>query len=256
MALPAKKITAWSFSRYNDYTGCPAKAKYKHVMKIKEPGSPAMDRGSAIGKLLEDYIRGNLRTMPKDLKDLAGFKKFEGEFKKLRKLYAARQKSPAKANPVVVEDNWAFTREWGQTRWDDWTGCWLRVKIDVAHFEEEDLLIITDWKTGKFRDEKNAEYMEQLDLYLLSALLMFGQGRPSLRVRARLAYLDEGRVFPEPDDWKEYTIADLPKLKKAWEARTKKMLADTVFKPTPGNACLWCHYRAANASSGGGQCKF
>ena len=41
-----KKFTSWSFSRYMDYKGCPAKAKYKHLDKLQEPPNDAMARHS------------------------------------------------------------------------------------------------------------------------------------------------------------------------------------------------------------------
>ena len=43
-------VTAWSYSRYADYTQCPLKFKLKHIQRLPTKGSPAMDRGSAIHK--------------------------------------------------------------------------------------------------------------------------------------------------------------------------------------------------------------
>jgi hypothetical protein len=154
--IPIKKITSWSFSRYSDYKQCPAKAKYKHIDRIKEPPNPAMARGAAIHTLAEEYIKGKGRTLPPELK------LFEAEFKALRKQF---KKS---INGMVVEDNWSFTSNWEETAWDDWIHCWVRIKLDCAHHEGDDILIVTDWKTGKFREEMNEDYVEQLELYALA----------------------------------------------------------------------------------------
>ena len=66
--IPIKPLTSWSFSRYQDYKSCPAKAKYKHIDKLKEPPSPAMERGAAIHNLCEQYVRGTLAKLPPELK--------------------------------------------------------------------------------------------------------------------------------------------------------------------------------------------
>lgn len=257
MALKAviKQFTSWSFSRYNDYKKCPFFAKCKHLDKIKEPPNTAMERGARIGKLGEDYIKGTISRLPAELK------LFESDFKAMRKQYATAKKNMAKLGAGVpvdmcVEDNWAFTREWTETQWDDWVGCWVRIKLDVGRFIADDLYELTDWKTGKFRPEKNAEYMEQIELYSLAVLLTY-YDRPNLRVRARLGYLDSGDIYPRPGEEVEYAQADVKKLKKLWEQRTKKMFADKVFRPTPGNQCRWCFYGQSGKAKGGpGKCKF
>lgn len=240
---PVKQFTSWSFSRYGDYKQCPLKAKLKHLDKINEPPNAAMERGTLIHKLAEDYIKGAGRALPPELKLLSD------ELKALRKLYA--KKTPLK---MVVEDNWAFTRDWEETEWNNWAACWVRIKLDCAHFSAEGELTVTDWKTGRFREEDLASYLEQLELYALSAMLIDDR---VLSVRPRLAYTDEGRFFPAPDEPISYTREDIPRLKKLWGARTKAMFADTSFKPTPNSKCRWCWYGQSKKSAGGpGLCKY
>lgn len=234
-----KQLKSWSFSRYRDYVECPLKARFKHVDRIKEPENDAMRRGTAIHKLAEDYIKGKKRTLAPELKS------FEGIFAMLRAQYKK------KINGMVVEDTWAFTKDWTETQWDDWVGCMVRIKLDCAHHEDEETLIVTDWKTGKFREEKNAEYEEQLELYALAALLLHDHIQ---QVKPRLAYTDLGIFYPLEGHERVFTRKDIPKLKALWAKRTRKMLADTVFKPTPSDQCRWCFYRANNKAKGGGQC--
>jgi len=239
--IPIKQITSWSFSRYNTYKQCPLKLKLSAIDRIREPGNEAMQRGDAIHKLAEKYIKGEGRTMPLELK------LFADEMKKLRAQYKK------KINGMVVEDNWSFTKDWDETQWDDWIHCWLRIKLDCAHHEDDETLIITDWKTGKFRAEMNEEYVEQLELYALAALLLHEHIQ---QVKPRLAYLDLGITYPEADKPLIFTRADIPKLKKLWEKRTKAMLSDKQFAPRPNDKCRWCFYRASNKAAGGGQCKY
>lgn len=227
-------VTSWSFSRYTDYKSCPAKFKYKHIDKLKEPPNAAMERGTAVHKLAENYLKGVIRAVPTALKLMAD------QFKALK---AQKLKS--------VEEDWAFTASWGETRWDDWTGCWLRVKVDASYIvPEHSALVPIDFKTGRPREDKNAEYEEQLELYSLGGLLK----QPEIQVVSpRLWYVDHGVVHPDPEVREiEYTRDDVPALKKKWLARVKPMFNDRTFKPTPGDACRWCHFRKSN----GGPCKY
>lgn len=241
--IPIKQITSWSFSRYSTYKQCPLKLKLSAIDRIKEPGNDAMNRGAAIHNLAEDYIKGKVkaRTFPMELK------KFEADFKMMKAQYKK------KISGMVVEDNWAFTKDWDETQWDNWTQCWVRIKLDAAHHQDLETMIVTDWKTGKFRPEQNEDYVEQLELYALSALLL----HPHIeKVMPRLAYLDVGIVYPEVPTDMLFTRADIPALKKKWEKRVKPMLNDKIFAPRPNDKCRWCHYRKSNAANGGGQCKF
>lgn len=236
-AAVRKPVTAWSFSRYNDYKVCPAKFAYKHLDKLPEPPSAAMARGSEIHLMAEKFTKGELRTLPKELA------LFKEEFARLRK-----------EKVKIVEEQWAYTAQWTQTAWNNWNACWLRVKLDVAYINvEHNALVPIDHKTGKFREEKNAEYEEQLELYGVAGLVQY----PEVDVVApRLWYIDHGRIYPNPEDDEpeiEYFRKDEEKLKKKWEGKVAPMFRDTTFKPTPSDAgCRYCHYRKAN----GGPCKF
>ncbi len=228
-AKPGAKFDAWSFSRYNDWVLCPFKAKLKHIMKLKEPGSPAMERGSEIHKLAENFVKMKAKDpCPPELAT------FEEEFRYLQ------------AKGVGVETQWAFTSAWTSTGWFD-RDAWCRLVVDL-HWVEDlaaggKRLILVDHKTGKI----NVDHEEQLSLYALGGLLKY----PDVtEVKIELWYLDHGEVRPEGE--KVYLRADLGNLKKTWDRRVKPMLVDTQFKPRPGDACRWCHWKAAK----GGPCKF
>ncbi len=234
---PKTMITAWSFSRYMDYRKCPAKARYKHLLRLPEPSNAAMERGNTIHKMAEDYIKGKIRVMPFELT------KFKALFVSLKALYKK------KLSNMTVEDTWAFTKDWVQTRYDDWANCWVRIKLDCASFKDKDpdTLIIRDWKTGKFREEQNADYVEQLELYVVGAMYTHKHVKTAI---PQLVYLDQGTIYPTTPTI--YTRKDLPMLVKTWEARIKPMLSDTVFAPRPSDECRWCHYSKAK----GGPCQF
>lgn len=238
-------IKAWSYSRYTTYKQCPLKAKLQFVDKIFSPKNDAMERGNTIHKLCEDYIKGKISRLPKELK------LFADDFKALKAQY--KKKLPA----MTVEDTWAFTKDWDETVWNDWARCWVRIKLDCGHFLDKklvnDTLIVTDFKTGKFREYMQEDYIEQLELYATGALLTYSD-RPELIVKPRLMYLDAGVIYPEPGSDNEliFTQKDLKRLLKLWEKRSKPMLMDKKFAPRANNFCSWCHFRKAST----GHCKF
>lgn len=240
--IPIKALTSWSFSRYSDYKQCPLKAKFKFIDKISEPANEAMARGNTVHNLAEGFIKGTETKLAPELKS------FEKEFKALKVLFKK------KSETMVVEDSWAFTSSWDETTWNDWVNCWVRIKLDCAHHEDDVTLIITDWKTGKFRPEKNEEYVEQLELYALAALLLHEHLEA---VKPRLVYLDMNTIYPDPTKPLVFTRADIPRLKKLWEKRTKPMMSDTTFAPRPNSNCQWCWFGQSKIKAGGpGLCKF
>lgn len=226
------QVKSWSFSRYNDYKGCPARFKHKHLDKLPEAPNAAMQRGTDIHKSAEDYVNGLKRTLPKELK------LFEAQFKALRK-----------EKVKTVEESWTWTQAWAaETRWNDWAGAWLRVKIDVTFKPDPATLVIVDHKTGKISDYKKEEYKEQLELYGLAGL----KRDPLVeKVKPVLWYLDHGIEYAgEPPV--VFTRKDEKPLERTWAARIKPMFSDKTFKPTPSRACDWCPY----SKKEGGPCKY
>lgn len=219
---PPKKITSWSYSRYSCYTKCPAKAKYKFIDKLPDPGGPAMERGNVIHKEAEDYTLGNIKKIPTSLI------KFQDEFVELKK------------SKPMVEQTWAFTKDWIKTVYNDWTHCALRIKADATCLEGDDYLHVIDHKTGKMY----ADNKEQLELTAAAAPILFPKVK---KILTHLWYLDSGDVVTEVFDAK-----DAPAMRKAWDKRVEPMLNDTRFAPKPSHECSWCPF----SKSKGGPCKF
>ena len=227
MAFYTQKITSWSYSRYSDYAkelgGCPAKAMYKHVKKIKEPPNSAMERGSAIHSEAEDFVTGKQRVLSPNLQNVAA------DIRILKKLKAS------------AEANWTFRSDWTQTRWDDWDGAWCRVKLDAVVPPSKDGVVrVIDYKTGQIKDVPL-----QMELYAVAAFNVFPEAQT---VKTELWYVDHANsIIPA-----EFSREQFPVLQKNWEKRVKPMLSDTTFKPNPGNACRWCFFSKAK----NGPCKY
>ena len=233
-----KPITSWSFSRWNLYQECPRKFKYKNIDKLPEPPSSAMDRGSQIHAYADSFVKG-VTPLAAELSPVKAT------------MQGLQERYVADSTTVSLEDTWAFRRDWTRTAWDDWNECWLRIKLDVAVFDivDDDTnqgeVTVIDYKTGKFNPMKVSEYMLQLDLYALGAMLVYGD----VTVYPELIYTDLNVRYPK--DPIAYTYKQLPKLKRDWEARVAPMMVDTTFEPKPSqSACKFCHFKKSN----GGPC--
>jgi len=222
----AKKITAWSFSRWAQYEECPFKAKLKFIDKLQEPQGEALARGSDIHNKAERYVLGTIKTLPTELKAL------RPQFKEVRKNGNAE-----------VELSLAFTQQWQKCDWFDMSRAWVRVKIDLI-VPEADYVLVVDHKTGRY---KALKYEPQLELYAIAGMEHYPTAP---RARTQLWFTDQGIVHEENEAG--YTRAKLPALKKAWEKRIIPMMSDTKFSPRPGNYCRWCHFSKAK----GGPCVF
>lgn len=240
-AYAKKGVTSWSYSRYRDYKHCPLYFKLKHLDKVPDgppEGSPAMARGSAIGAMAEDHVKGVLRKLPPELR------LFEKQFE------AIRRHGAYDVN-VFAEESWCFDRDWKGVTWNDWDNVWLRIKMDLCGIDEHNVLVPVDHKTGKYREYELQSYLEQLEIYALGGMLRFPD---VIGASPRLWFLDEGITYPQDVDGSElyYPRSELPALQKKWLNRVKPMFNDKTFKPTPNNKCQYCAYSKAK----GGTCKY
>ena len=214
-----EKITAWSFSRYNLYQQCPGKAKLMYIDKLKEPTSDAMLNGTKKHKELEDWLKGHAPLPSWMHPSLMEF---------CTRLLALK---PAAELEVAFNKNWQPV---------DWFAkdAWARIKIDAlartgTHVE------ILDWKTGKVRE---GTYDEQLELYALTAMLMFPTAET---FNTTLVFVDHGKTIQGD----QFVKADKDMLLKRWMDRVDIMLNDTEFRYTPNQYCRNCWFRRANGTN-------
>ena len=214
-------VTAWSISRLNTYTQCPFKFKLTVLDKIREPSSPAMERGAAIHKEAEVYLKDGVVDIPESLALMAE------EFTFIKK------------HEAQSELEVTFAKDWSITGWFE-KDAWCRIKIDAMVLADGVLRVI-DFKTGKYKPDDNDAYEDQLELYSLAALTLYPEYK---LVSAELWFLDSGDIVGTKHG--AYIQTMLPALQTKWATKVTPMFMDTIFAERPNKFCNWCHFRKAN----------
>lgn len=223
-------IDAWSWSRFETFELCPLQFKLKFIDKLASPGSPAMARGNEVHKATASYLLGQTDALPEAVK-LPFHRKLLAECRDME--------------DKVVEQQWAFNRQWSPTGWFDKAGAkngaaWLRTIVDYGAVYEDMEVEVIDWKTGKAYGH-NAE---QVELFGLSVLCHF---KPATKVTTRLVYFDAGTEQVDVVEAK-----DKDKLIAKWTAKVQPMFDEVNFLPRPNDRCRFCDF----SRSKGGPCRF
>ena len=214
-------IEQWSYSRLSCFERCPKQAEFKFIKKIKEPGSPAMDRGKRIHKLCEAYVRGTIEKIPHEIGD------FEEAFDSLKEQYIRGN--------VICESDWAITNEWEKTGWFE-EDTWGRAKVDAFVYDEttsKEARVI-DFKTGRYDGNQEA-HREQCELYGAIALKRY----PELEnVTTEMWYLDHGKI-----DRYIYTQESIQVKQKKIHDKAVIMTTSEEFPARPSKyKCKWCFF--------------
>lgn len=250
-------IKSWSPSKLDKYDTCPLKCKLETVDKLcpvcfkgrfvggfEEPATckscnavipiPApFVRGSRINKELDEYVTGTRRSIPKDGVNVTKW------LKEFREAYRKKK--------LKIQQSITFTRNWEITNWDNWTGGWLRVSLDVLYMPTPKAWQVIDWKTGKMSAWATDKYRDQLSLYSLAVMVAFPQVE---EVTSALVFVDAGKAVDLPEGFLKRK--DVARERARWERKAAPMLTDKAFAPKPGKHCDWCDY----AKSKGGPCPY
>lgn len=216
-------VTAWSYSRWALHEQCPLKYKLKHIDRVPEPSSPAMERGDKVHKGIAAFLEDKAAAPPSEA--TKHFGAFLGELKAF----------PDK----VVEQQMGFDNCGRPVGWFG-KDTWLRVIWDAGVLYEDLTGEVIDWKTGK----KYGSNQDQMELFAMS---FFWKYKPATHVSTRLVYLDSGE-----EDFAEFGVDQYNELSHKWTKRGHELLSATHFPPRPNDKCKWCAY----ARSAGGQCRF
>ena len=250
---PLAKLTSWSYSVYTSYLRCPMSVMFDKIKRIRivEPPNPHFEKGNRVHDGAARYILTPDKAMPALMRELKK-KRLDDLVPTYELLKGVEDRLKAfRALKASAEQEWAFTSDWKPTRWDNWTGAWLRAKVDVCSVDmtgPSPLIQITDWKTGK----QYSDHTQQRSLYALTGLQMvelglLADGRKDVKLVVEHTYIDTTQSATE-----SFALKDLRSLKREWAARIREMMNDTVYRARPSaHACRYCKFNGKS----GGPCK-
>lgn len=223
----AKKSTLaerWSYSKLSVFEWCPRQFKYRYIDKLPEPEKNwAADRGTIIHAKGEQFLKGNIKGVPKE------FDLYKHELRGIKKM---------KAMPEV---DFSFTKDLKPCKWDDWNNVWCISRLDAVALDGEEAHII-DYKTGNVYDS----HKDQSDLYSFAALIQY----PEVEyINCEFWYLD--KPDEEPGIWEYERGKHFNSLKNMFKKRSGKIFTEKSFKCKPSYKCSWCNFSAKK----GGPCE-
>jgi len=217
--MKLKKVTNWSLSALQLYEECPRKYKMSRLEGRERTTSAALERGIMIHAKLENYLNGEIKGMPPELK------KLEREIKNIKR-----------AKPTV-EEEFVFDKNWKQvTGPSAWTSkdAWVRGKSDIRVDN-----FIVDLKTGRHYDK----YREQAELYSLFTFIL----NPDMQeIEVEFWYSKTGEV-------KSYTFqrSMMKTAIEAWTYRVGLLFAETIWPAKENQYCNWCAFQEGCPLFGG-----
>ena len=215
----------WSFSQWETYNACPAKWKFKSVLKLPGlPPGPAAARGLKIHESVEKYIMGehgveglDPAVKPKYLPIIDSFKFASAKGVELR---------------VSLTENW---------RPAEGVNPWVVMVLDATARHRLGRVDVGEWKSGKPKET----HKDQRTLYALGALAQFTEIEEA---GVATHYLED----TAPSESLTVKRSAQDELKNLWHGRVEQMQADQYCAPKPGMQCNWCDY----AKKKGGPCVF
>lgn len=221
MPKKTNKLKAWSFSRWHTAHTCRYKFKCSAIDGIRdETSSPAMERGTRIHKLAEEFVKGNIFGMPKELQH------FNAELKVMQKLY--------KKQTAFTEEDWGFDENWKPCSWKT---AWFRAKMDFYCVEEDKHgteVALVDYKTGQIYSYHD----KQAKLYAVAACHRLKADF----VHVEFMYTDKNHIRPF-----DFNSADCKRLNTFWNNQAAKLFSMSEFPKEPGSHCKYCHVRSDKA---------
>lgn len=198
----------FSWSAIECFEVCPAQFYHKYVLRIKEPPTPALEKGRKIHDVCEQMMHADTPSTNPLIESVR-------KAKYGKKLH--------------TELRMGLTRDFKPCGFFE-KGVWGRNAVDVL-LTDYPVAINVDWKTGKVRDK--------VDQLMLCALFIFTHFPRIDKVRSFNLFIEHnkiGEVFTfERGKIPDYWASFLPRIEKIEHA-----VACNDFKKTPGPLCGWC----------------
>jgi len=206
---------AWSLSSLTQYENCPEKFKFIKLDKLSGGDkSPALEFGIKVHNLLEQYLLGNIKGVPKDLK------KFDKELKNLLACGAIAEEE------LVMDKDWNFIENgwWSKDAW--WRG-----KADIRLNN-----LIIDLKTGK-------HYPNHEDQARLYSIAIFKAHPEFDNIDVEFYYSKSGEVA----DY-HYDRKDLDFMIEGFKPRVQALYDEEWWLPRAHRWCRWCEFKETHCS--------
>lgn len=205
-----------SYSSISNYMMCPRKFYEVNVTYNWKDASPAMQKGTDVHKLIEQYIKGDTP----ELKLPAGDKRVADTCYTLRHFYEVGYPK------VGVEQAFAVDEEFKPVDYKSPKAI-LRGKIDVYTYTNDDLNI-RDWKTGKKRDNS-------LQAHIYG--LLTAEAMPAKNTFCSFDYLEKGmgNTYQITEKGLNYT-----------KQIVRAVLDAKVFPERRNPLCPWCPVKSCS----------
>jgi len=204
------KMLPWSHSKLGLYEDCPARAKFRYIMKFPTTKHAAASRGTNTHQGIEDYLHGKIEFLPEE-SPAAKFLPMLAEIKKRKPL---------------IEHKQAVDVEWSPAEFHE---CWGRCVVD-AIVVEKSVVDIQEWKTGKIYPE----HKEQRETYAAFAMSEWPDKK---EYRVTTYYFDQNHMveltFKKPE---------IMEIRQEIEQRVDFMSFDDIYAPRPSWKCRYCDY--------------
>lgn len=218
------RLTRWSYSLWTAMQKCPKSVKLGKIDKLPQPPVPAMERGTMIHSKAEQFLKGNITGMPKELKKLSA------EYQAMKRM-----------KPDHIEEFMSLGRTWQRVK-DGWRDGWFTLKADAAFAprRKQPIAIGIDHKTGRYYPSHD----EQAELTAIVLQKWYPEAKS---YAVEFFYTDQGEIVPY-----EFKPSYLYERSAHWLHEGEKIMEERRFLATPSNdACKWCGFR----SDKGGPCQ-
>ena len=99
------KMLPWSHSKLGLYEDCPARAKFRYIMKFPTTKHAAASRGTNTHQGIEDYLHGKIEFLPEE-SPAAKFLPMLAEIKKRKPLIEHKQAVDVEWSPAEFHECW------------------------------------------------------------------------------------------------------------------------------------------------------
>lgn len=222
------KYNPYSYSKIQTFESCAMKFKYQYIDKIKvDIDNKALRKGIMVHRMLEknsyDIKFFNSNVIDDDYLEAKNI--FEN-FKKNSKYY---NKFKSK-NEVDFSISQGFENT---TSFFDKTSL-IRGKIDYVYFDDDGVLNIVDFKTGKYRTlEEQSE--NQLKLY---AIFIFLKNEKINEIKCSYDYVEHNKI-----ETILFKREFLEEYKKTFNDYFNKIESTQEFKKNISPLCDWCNFK-------------